>query len=48
MPPQQSQRLLDLLGDGLHFGAHAFDSGNDFQGRDLYRGAGSTLKPRGQ
>jgi hypothetical protein len=22
MPPQQRQRLLDLLGDGLHFGAH--------------------------
>jgi hypothetical protein len=22
MPPQQGQRLLDLLGDGLHFGAH--------------------------
>jgi hypothetical protein len=22
MPPQQRQRLLDLLGDGLHFCAH--------------------------
>jgi hypothetical protein len=28
MPPEQGQRLLDLLGDGLHFGAHfPFDSG---------------------
>jgi hypothetical protein len=24
MPPQQGQRLLDLLGDRLHFGAHCF------------------------
>jgi hypothetical protein len=22
MPPQQPQRLLDVFGDGLHFGAH--------------------------
>jgi hypothetical protein len=29
MPPQQRQRLLDLLGDGLHFGAHGLCSGHE-------------------
>ncbi len=44
MPPQQRQGLADLLGNGLHFGAHRLLRFQTFEGRDLYVAPGFRLK----